>query len=157
MTKHRKSRRSQKGGDWFGTSQNSSAYPQNSYSQNQYGQKKPWYDVSSWFSNSNQPYGQSSYSNPSSSYSSSSYPSSYYPSSSYPSSSYGQQQPYSNLPSGTGILGFGGKGRNRTLKMKGGKMSALSSAPVSGLKVVKPTYYLKNGGKRGKTQRHKKH
>jgi hypothetical protein len=156
MAKQRKSRRSQKGGDWFGTSQNSSAYPQNSYSQNPYGQKKPWYDVSSWFSNSNQPYGQSSYGQ--SSYSSpSSYSSSSYPSSLNQSSSYGQQQPYSNPPSGPGILGFGGKGRNRTLKMKGGKMSALSSAPVSGLKVVKPTYYLKNGGKRGKTQRHKKH
>ena len=156
MTKHRKTRRSQKGGDWFGTSQYSSAYPQNSYSQGQYPQKKSWLDFGSWFSNSNQPsygqpsYGQSSYSNPSSSYSSSSYPSS-----SYQSSSYGQ--PYSNQPSGNSIFGFGGKGRNKTLKMKGGKMTELSGAPVDGLNVAKPTYYLKNGGKRGKSQRRKKH
>jgi hypothetical protein len=132
------------------------SYGQNSYSQGQYGQKKPWYDVSSWFSNSNQPYGQSSYgqsssSNPSSSYSSSSYPSS------YPRIPTGQSYSnQSNETSGIGY-GFGGKGRNKTSKMTGGKMTSLSSSPVGDLKVARPTYYLKNGGKRGKTQRRKKH
>ena len=160
MTKHKKTRRSQKGGDWFGTSQYSSAYPQNSYSQGPYPKKSSWFDFSSWFSDSNQPgygqpgYGQSSYSNPSSSYSSS-----YGRPSSYGQPGYGQPspygQPYSNQPSGNSIFGWGGKGRNKTLKMKGGKMPELSGAPVDGLNVAKPTYYLKNGGKRGKSQRRK--
>jgi hypothetical protein len=167
MTKQRKSRRSrQKGGFWPFDQTNPSQYGQNPQSNswfssgdtNSYGQptqKKSWFG--SLFSNSNQPsYGQSSYSNPSS-YSSSSYPSSSYQSSSYPSSSYGQPPSYSNPPSGPGILGFGGKGRNKTSKMTGGKMTELSSAPVGGLKVARPTYFLKHGGKRGKTQRRKKH
>jgi hypothetical protein len=54
-------------------------------------------------------------------------------------------------------FGFGGKGRNKTSKMTGGKMAVLSGAPVGGLKVARPTYFLKHGGKRGKTQRRKKH
>jgi hypothetical protein len=152
MTKHKKSRKAQMGG-LFGWGEEN----QSMYSQNQYGQKKPWYDVSSWFSNSN----QSSSSNPSSSYSSSSYPSSSYLSSSYPSSygqPTGQQQPlYSNQPSGNIGMGWGGKGKRRTVRMNGGKMSGLNAAPVGGLKVARPTYFLKNGGKKQKTQRRRKH
>jgi hypothetical protein len=172
MAKQRKSRRSrQKGGFWPFDQTNPSQYGQygqnpqsnswfssgdtNSYGQGQYPQKKSWFD--SLFSNSNQPsYGQSSSSYPSSSYSSSSYPSSSYPSS-YPRIPTGQS--YSNQSNGTSGMGlpFGGKGRNKTSKMTGGKMTELSGAPVDGLNVAKPTYYLKNGGKRGKTQRRKKH
>jgi hypothetical protein len=171
MTKQRKSRRSQKGGFWPFDQTNPSQYGQNgqntqsnswfssgdtnSYGQGQYPQKKSWFG--SLFSNSNQPsygqssYGQSSSSNPSSSYSSSSYPSS------YPRIPTGQSYSnQSNETSGIGY-GFGGKGRNKTSKMTGGKMTSLSSSPVGGLKVARPTYFLKHGGKRGKTQRRKKH
>jgi hypothetical protein len=111
------------------------------------------FDFGSWFgSSSNQPYGQSSYANPSSSYSSSTYPST-----SYTRMPTGQQSSmYSNQPSGNIGMGWGGKNR-RTLKMKGGRMSTLSPASISGVSVVKPTYYLKNGGKRSKTQRRRKH
>ena len=164
MAKQRKSRRSrQKGGFWPFDQTNPSQYGQNpqsnswfssgdtnSYGQGQYPQKKSWFD--SLFSNSNQPsYGQSSYSNPSA------YSSSSYQSSSYPRIPTGQSYPnQSNGTSGIGY-GFGGKGRNKTSKMTGGKMTELSGAPVGGLKVARPTYFLKHGGKRGKTQRHKKH
>ena len=154
MPRHRKSRRSQRGGFFGWGETNQSPYGQSSYSQGLYPQKKSMFDFGSWFgSSSNQPYGQSSYANPSSSYSSSTYPST-----SYTRMPTGQQSSmYSNQPSGNSIFGWGGKGRNKTLKLKGGKMTALSGAPVDGLNVAKPTYYLKNGGKRGNSQRRKKH
>ena len=158
MPRHRKSRRSQRGGLFGWGETNQSPYGQSSYSQGQYPPKKSMFDFGSWFgSSSNQPYGHSSSAYPSSSYSSSAYPSSSYSSSSYPRIPTGQQSSsYSNQPSGNIGMGWGGKNR-KTLKMKGGRMSTLSPASVSGVSVVKPTYYLKNGGKRSKTQRRRKH
>jgi len=157
MTKHKKSRKAQMGG-LFGWGEDN----QSIYSQNLYGQKKPWYDVSSWgfgssstnqptqidssnqssmfdsfTGNQNQPYSNQQYSNQNQPYSN-------------------QHQPYSNQPYSNRSRN-GGKGKRRTVRMNGGKMSELNAAPVGGLKVARPTYFLKNGGKKQKTQRRRKH
>jgi hypothetical protein len=166
MTKHKKSRKAQMGG-LFGWGEEN----QSMYSQNQYGQKKPWYDVSSWgfgsssgnqsqsYSNPNESsfFGSSSgnqsqsYSNPNqSSFFGSSSGNQPYSNQSYSNRSYNPNQSYSQSR-------YGGKGKRRTVRMNGGKMSELNAAPVGGLKVARPTYFLKNGGKKQKTQRRRKH
>lgn len=176
MTKQKKSRRSQRGGGWFGPD-------------DPYAPKKSWMDsLSSWWSGTSST-GTSStgtgllstaenkLSNFATSISNStsqalntiSSPSTYQLSNtSYSNpSAYSSRAPapaYSNSTNNDNLVEtYGGKGRRRTLKkkahMKGGKGLGLTyyATPVSGLKVAEPTTFLKYGGKRHKSRRHKKH
>ena len=177
MTRHKKSRRSQRGGGWFGPD-------------DPYAPKKSWMDsLSSWWSGTST--GTTSFGTTSgtgllstaennlSSFASNisnttsqalnniSSPSTYQPSSSstYQPSSYSTPAAAPAVPANNDNLveTYGGKRRRRTLKMKrqmkGGRGLGLSyyATPVSGLNMAEPTYFMKYGGKRRKSRRHKKH
>jgi hypothetical protein len=181
MSRHKKSRRSQRGGGWFGPD-------------DPYAQKKSWMDsLSSWWSGTST--GTSSFGTSSgtgllstaennlSSFASNisnttsqalnniSSPSTYQSSS---TSSYSAPSPPATSYSAPAaapapanndnlVETYGGKRRRRTLKMKrrmkGGRGLGLSyyATPVSGLNMAEPTYFMKYGGKRRKSRRHKKH
>jgi hypothetical protein len=174
MTKQKKSRRSQRGGGWFGPD-------------DPYAPKKSWMDsLSGWWSGTSSTgstgtgllsTAENKLSNFATNISNStsqalntiSSPSTYQSSnsssySSYPnSSSYSSPAPSNSTNNNNLVETYGGKGRRRTLKkkahMKGGKGLGLTyyATPVSGLKVAEPTTFLKYGGKRHKSRRHKKH
>ena len=177
MTKHKKSRRSQRGGGWFGPD-------------DPYAPKKSWMDsLSGWWSGTSSTGSTgtgllSTAENNLSSFASNisnttsqalnnlSSPSTYQPSSSstYQPSSYSTPAAAPAVPANNDNLveTYGGKRRRRTLKMKKGVMKGVMkggkdlgltyyATPVSGLKVAEPTTFLKYGGKRHKSRRHKKH
>ena len=171
MTRQRKSRRSQRGAGWFG--------PDDPYMQ-----KKSWLDsLSDWWSGPS----TGSYTRPSTGifdtagtnltntvngiasgttqvFNKMTNPSSYsYSNPNNSNQSYANPTNYNNPVNNNNLVeSYGGKRRSRTLKkrkMKGGKGLGLTyyATPVSDLKVAEPTTFLKYGGKRHKSRRHKKH
>jgi len=127
MTKHRKTKRRQRGGglfDWFSSSSTSSEPGMLDKTKNMF---------SGWFSSSSAP---------------TSAPTNYEP----------VQQPAQ--PVAQEYPPTGGR-RSRRRKMRGGKGDLglmYYATPVSGIKVVEPTYWIKGGSrKRRHTRRHKKY
>ena len=174
MSRHKKSRRSQRGGGWFGPD-------------DPYAQKKSWMDsLSSWWSgtstgtttgtgllstaeNNLSSFASNISNTTSQALNNISSPSSYQPSSTSYSAPTPLAAPAYSAPSAAPanndnlVETYGGKRRRRTLKMKrrmkGGRGLGLSyyATPVSGLNMAEPTYFMKYGGKRRKSRRHKKH
>lgn len=189
MTRHKKSRRSQRGAGWFG--------PDDPYTQSQYTQKKSWMSsLNDWWSGPSTGTYTGSYTSPStgmfdtatntvngiangttqvfnkmtnpSSYSYSN-PNSNNPTFNNPTFNNPTPNNPVNYNNNNLVQSYGGKGKgkgkSKTLKMKKGQLKGgmkglgltYYATPVSGLKVAEPTTFLKYGGKKNKSRRHKKH